>query len=81
MYGHTGMDAGWWVLMMVFWVGLAIAVVWAVVRLLVMREPPQPGSRRPEEILERRLASGDIDTITYDDLRSRLGGGALAGGN
>lgn len=81
MYWHAGMDAGWWVVMMVFWVGLAAAVVWALVRSLGTREPSQRISERPEEILKRRLASGEIDAETYDQLRSRLGGGALTGGH
>lgn len=81
MYGHAGMDAGWWVFMMFFWVGLAVAVVWVVVRSLTTRERPRRSSERPEEILEWRLASGEIDEQTYDQLRSRLGGGVLTGGN
>jgi uncharacterized membrane protein len=52
-----------------------------LVRSLGTREPSQRISERPEEILKRRLASGEIDAETYDQLRSRLGGGALAGGH
>ena len=76
----TGMDGGWWVLMMIVWIALVAVVVWAVVRLLASREQPATTAERPEEILKRRLASGEIDAKTYDELRSRLGGGALAGG-
>ena len=81
MYWHSGMDGGWWVLMMFVWVGFAGVVVWAVVRSLGTREPPLHRGERPEEILDRRLASGEIDTKTYDELRARLGGGASRGGN
>jgi putative membrane protein len=81
MYGHAGMDAGWWALMMFFWVGLAGVVIWAVVRSVTSRDPSQPAGETPEKILDRRLASGEIDTETYDQLRARLGGSALMGGH
>ena len=76
---HNGMDAGWWVLMSVLWIALIALIVWAVVRLFPGRE----SSARAEDassLLDRRLASGEIDAETYDQLRERLDRGALAGG-
>jgi putative membrane protein len=80
MYWHNGMDSGSWIVMMVFWLAIAGVIVAAAFRVFTARERREPGRERPEEILERRLASGEIDAQTYDELRSRLGGGALAGG-
>lgn len=72
---NDGMSAGGWLLMSVFWVALIAVVVWAVAALL-----PRNGRRddigglaeRPEEVLDRRLASGEIDAETYDMLRGKL---------
>lgn len=72
---NDGMSAGGWLLMSAFWVALIAVVVWAVAALL-----PRSGRRddsgglaeRPEEVLDRRLASGEIDAETYDMLRGKL---------
>jgi putative membrane protein len=59
--------------MSVFWVALIAVIVWAVANLF-----PRGGrdgtdlAERPEEILDRRLASGEIDSGTYDALRGKL---------
>ena len=80
MFGGFGMGAGGWVLMMVFWIVVVAVIVWAIVRLVPSRtddvweprrsaaEPPE----KPREILDRRLASGEIDVETYEELRSKL---------
>jgi putative membrane protein len=79
MNGYHTMDAGWWVLMSIIWIALIALVVWAVVHLF-----PSRGGRVDDEdakqILDRRLANGEIDTQTYDELRGRLDKSALAGG-
>ena len=68
-----GMGAGSWLLMAVFWGLLVVAVVWALANLF-----PARGARgedvpeRPEEVLDRRLARGEIDEATYDRLRAKL---------
>ena len=72
---YGGMDGGWWILMVVFWVGLLAAIVWAGARLFDRpgtTQPPGGSGDRPGEILERRLASGEIDAETYDTLREKL---------
>jgi putative membrane protein len=66
---YHDMGAGDWIFMIVFWVALLVAVVWALTSLLPGRGQP---SERPEEILDRRLAAGEIDAKTYDELRAKL---------
>lgn len=72
---YGGMGAGGWIVMSVFWVVLVALVVWAVANLL--GRGSRDGGRvdwaeRPEEILDRRLASGEIDAATYEALRGKL---------
>ncbi len=78
MYGY-GPGAGWMVLMPLLWVGLLAVIVWAVVRLA--RGPGDrvagsgqvpPRQESAQEILDRRLALGEIDVDTYTELRARL---------
>lgn len=79
---NSGTDGGWWVLMSLFWVALIALIVWAAVRLFPARGgngPDREQPERPEEILDRRLARGEIDPETYDTLRTKLRG-ALGGG-
>jgi putative membrane protein len=74
------MGPGGWVLMSVFWIVVVALIVWAIVRLVPsrtddVREPPRAAAEPPEkprEILDRRLASGEIDVETYEALRSKL---------
>jgi putative membrane protein len=76
MMGFDGWGMGFagWIFMMVFWVALIALIVWGLTRLL-----PRSGSRgadrpkeTPEEILDRRFASGDIDAETYRNARNEL---------
>lgn len=72
---YGGMGAGGWILMSVFWVVLVALVVWAVASLLGRggRNVERVDlAERPEEILDRRLAAGEIDGATYDALRGKL---------
>lgn len=84
MYGG-GMGAGGWLLMSIVWIALVVSIVWAAVHLLPRREHSEPSgparlssSREddPLAILDRRLARGEIDVETYDELRKRLGAGS-----
>ena len=52
----------------VFWIALLVLVVWIVASLLTGKGQ----TSEPEEILDRRLASGEIDVKTYDKLRAKL---------
>ena len=69
-----GMGAAGWVLMSVLWVVLIAAVVWAMAALFgrTDRSSSATIAERPGEILDRRLASGEIDHDTYDALRAKL---------
>ncbi len=74
-----GWDTGWWVLMPLLWVALIALIVWALVQLSSGR-----GDRRlereewPREILDRRLARGEIDPDAYEALRAKLPGADAA---
>ncbi len=74
--GWSGMGVGGMFAMVVFWILLIAAVVWAVSRLLPGRRPQdratQPGQEAPEEILDRRFARGEVDLETYQAQRAAL---------
>ena len=77
MFTGYGMGAAGWLLMALFWIALIALVVFALMRLLPAARPetaPEPREPReePREILKRRLASGEIDVDTYEQLNSRL---------
>jgi putative membrane protein len=84
MMDGYGMGGGGWILMTLVWVLLLAVIVIAVVRIFPGRDdgpgqrlpPPAATPERPLEILDRRLASGEIDLETYDRLRERLGDAA-----
>ena len=73
MYG-TGMAAGGWLLMGLFWAALLALIVWLVVKLLPAGNRQAPGAdpASPEEILDRRFAAGEIDEQTYRTQRAVL---------
>lgn len=72
---YGGMGTGGWILMSVFWVLLVGFAVWTVASLAGRggrsSERGEP-MKRPEEILDRRLAAGEIDAGSYDALRAKL---------
>lgn len=74
--GWGGMGVGGMIGMIVFWLLLLAAIVWAVSRLLPGRQPRQshsePGQETPEAILDRRFARGEIDLETYQMQRAAL---------
>ncbi|WP_211273214.1 SHOCT domain-containing protein [Streptomyces hirsutus] len=74
-------DGGWaWMAFMpLLWIALIGLIVWAAVRLTQHqsgrdqgRDRGQPPRETPEEILDRRYASGEIDADTYTEARERL---------
>jgi putative membrane protein len=79
-WGHMDMDFdnGWWIVMMIgmvlFWGLVILAAVWLVRELT--RRPRLDGGQRGEgdavEILDRRLAEGDITIQEYEKRRSAL---------
>ena len=75
-YGRGGMGSVGWLGMGVFWLVLIGLIIWLVVRLL-----PGSGSGTTRstgesalEILDRRLASGEIDTQAWQAQRAALVG-------
>jgi uncharacterized membrane protein len=68
----------------VFWIAIIALLIWAVVRrfgsgpMAFYRHAPfyQPGmpSAQPDalEILRQRYARGEIDAVTFDQMRERL---------
>lgn len=70
---HGGATAWGWIFMTVFWVALLVLIVWLAARLFPTRDGRGDGElERPEELLDRRLARGEIDPETYDALREKL---------
>jgi len=71
-------DNGWgWgagigmIVMVLFWGGLIALVVWAVARMTRGDVQSRP-SDSPRQILDRRLASGEIDAEQYAQTRHLL---------
>jgi len=58
-------------MMLLFWGGIAVLVVWAV-RAFSSR--PRAGHDGAEEALRRRLASGEITPADYEQARKALQG-------
>ncbi len=77
---HT-MGAAGWVAMALLWVVFLAAIVWMIARLtpLGVREDRRRDREDPREVLDRRLAAGEIDVPTYEQLRSKLDPRPLAG--
>ncbi|MFI1164622.1 SHOCT domain-containing protein [Streptomyces sp. NPDC020801] len=79
MYWNGGGWA-WMAFMPLVWIALIGLAVWAVVRLTQRPggHDSSPGRERstswesPEEILDRRFASGEIDAEAYTEARERL---------
>ena len=75
----TGMGAGGWTLMIIFWVALVAVVGLAIARLFPSSRDggsadDGPASPSPERLLDERLARGEIDVETYERLREVLAG-------
>jgi putative membrane protein len=61
------MDTGWWILMTAGWIVLWAFVIWALVAVRRGR-----ADRAPREILDRRLADGEITVEEYERLRDAM---------
>ncbi len=74
----NGIGPFMWVFMIVFWVALLALIVFLLIRLLPGgakdggRDGAGAGAERPEEILDRLFARGEIDEETYRSRRSAL---------
>ncbi len=81
MFGYGGGWPSWevalmWVAMIAFW-GL---LIWAVYALITSARKPDtgPSSQDPRQILDQRLARGEIDTEEYQRLRDLIAVGDRA---
>ncbi|MEP7017244.1 MAG: hypothetical protein ABI899_04395 [Actinomycetota bacterium] len=63
-----------WIAMGFFWLILLGLIVWLVTRLLPASggETTRPARESPLEVLDRRLASGEIDLDTWQTQRVAL---------
>lgn len=77
---NGGMGAAGWLFMSLFWVLLLVVIVWATTQLFpghrdtapATGPSAEPSAGQPRQILDRRLASGEIDVATYEQLRETL---------
>jgi putative membrane protein len=79
-----GYGFGWGWLMMslgtILWIAVLVVLVWALIRWLNNRtstQVPTPSSGMQSgptalEILQQRYARGEIDTVTFEQMRERL---------
>lgn len=63
-----GMGVAGWLVMIAFWGGFIALVLWAVTRLF----PASDRRGEAVELLDRRLATGQIDAETYRQVRDEL---------
>ncbi len=76
MWGlHDGM--GWWMLfggmaMIIFWAIVIWLVVWGVTRVSNGSEERRAQGQSPLDIVERRLARGEITRAEFEDLKKIL---------
>jgi len=77
------MGAGMWLVMGLFWIALIALIIWLVIRLLpshgdagtTTTSPTHPAlamQESPMDILDRRLAHGEVDLDTYQAHRAAL---------
>lgn len=76
-----GMGYGW-IFMLVFWALLIAAVVWAVSRLAPRSDRDEGFGPRetPLEVLQRRLANGEVSPEEYLRIRDELSPTSKSGG-
>lgn len=80
-HGHHDMSGGWWIVMMIgmflFWALIAVAIVWGV-RTWAGGQQLAGKQSTPKDVLERRLAEGEISVEEYEERRRVLNGSAEA---
>ena len=73
---HHGWGDGWWVVMavgmLVFWAAVIAVGIWLVRGLSGRGRTRDPGGDTAFEILDRRLAEGEISTEEYEERRRTL---------
>lgn len=71
----SGMGLGGWIVMIGLWASFIAAAIWMVSHLFPASKPTEPadrGSGTARDILDHRLASGQIDPQTYERLLREL---------
>lgn len=76
-YWHHDRGDGWWILMAIgmvlFWGLVIVGAIWALRSLRAdRRSPPAAPGSSAEEILDRRLAEGEIEIGEYRSRRAAL---------
>jgi len=71
-YGGGGMGALGWLGMGVFWLALILLLTWLVARLLPGRRTTRNTGESALEILDRRLANGQIDMEPWQAQRATI---------
>jgi uncharacterized membrane protein len=77
MYGYQMMSGAGWVLMALLWLVVIALGVWAIVHFTSTQraaQPTGPAPERPRDILDRRLAGGEIDVRAYEEQCTKLEG-------
>ncbi len=69
---------GWMIAMMLLWPVIIAVAVWAVAALTRTGAPGGP-DETPRQVLDRRLAAGEIDTAHYEQMRALLDNGPMTG--
>ena len=69
-YWDGGWHMGWMWIWWVLGVLLVVAVVWIAV--IASRGGPRPVGERPDDVLKRRYALGEIDRDTYERMLADL---------
>ena len=71
-YGGGGMGSLGWLGIGVFWLALILLVIWLVVRLLPSSAKTRNTGESALEILDRRLADGQIDVEPWQAQRAAI---------
>lgn len=73
-WNDAGNGAGWWMMggMMVFWIAVIAIGIWLVIRLTDRPGEHLPKTESPRAILDRRLASGELNAEQYAEARRLL---------
>lgn len=69
-----GMGAGGWLVVALFWAAFLGLAVWAVTRMFA--PAGGPAAEAPRDVLDRRLAAGDLDPDEYRRMHDELFGAA-----
>jgi putative membrane protein len=75
MFYMHNLGWGWWLVMslgmVAFWALVIYGVVW-LLRGVGAQRPQQPPAERPQEILKRRVAQGEISIEEYEQLSATV---------